>query len=165
MKAVDARKQFAELDECEDGIRLSVRVSNGATLGSRRRAKELRQIVGRIIRQAKPISLVVSEQQVSAVFDKSEPETQMRRLLDEVDQRIDEFRKERLHPRVVDELLGISASERRRWIKDGRLPVSGSGSFRRGKQVIQFPLHPADRIAHLREAPDIIAEWRERDGS
>ena len=163
MKAVDERSRCAELEISDEGFRFACRIPVDATLGSRLREKELRQIVGRMIRHAKPRSLVVKEHEASAMFDRSEPEARIRRLLSDVDRRVDEFRRERLHPRVVDELLGISAHERRRWIKDGRLPVSGSGSFRRGKQVIQFPLHPPDKIARLVEAPNTVAEWRERD--
>jgi hypothetical protein len=48
---------------------------------------------------------------------------------------------------VREEILGISGIERRRWNKDGRLPKSGAGSFRRGKQSISFNLHPPEKIA------------------
>ncbi|WP_199084508.1 hypothetical protein [Bosea sp. ASV33] len=163
MKALDERSRCATLEECDDGYRLTSRIPRDATLGSRMRAKELRRIIGRMIRHAKPLSLVANEHEVSAVFDGSEPEANIKRLLSDLNRRVDEFRRERLHPRVVDELLEISSRERRRWIKDGRLPISGSASFRRGKQDIHFPLHPPDRIARLAQAPDIIAEWRERD--
>lgn len=97
------------------------------------------------------------------MFDGSEPEANIRRLMSDLDRRVDEFQRGRLHPRVVDEVLEISSRERRRWIKDGRLPISGSGLLRRGKQDIHFPLHPPDKIARLAQDRDIIAEWRERD--
>ena len=83
-------------------------------------------------------------------------------LLSEIDAALDAFRKQQLHPRVVEEILGITASERRRWTKDGRLPQSGSGSFRRG-QSIHFALHPAAKIAALARQPATIEAWRIED--
>ena len=67
-------------------------------------------------------------------------------------------------PKIVEGVLGIGANERRRWIKDGRLPTSGTGKFKKGKTVFQFYLHRAEDIAWLIEHPDVIAEWRAADG-
>lgn len=84
-------------------------------------------------------------------------------LLSVIDSVLDEFREERLHPRVVEEILGITPRERRRWTKDGRLPKSGSGSFRRGQNTIHFSLHPARKIAALAGKPGMIETWRQDD--
>jgi hypothetical protein len=77
---------------------------------------------------------------------------------------LDAFRKERLIPKVVEEALGISSCERRRWTKDSRLPKSGTGHFKKGKTVFQFYLHSPKEIAQLAATPEIIAEWRAADG-
>ena len=71
-------------------------------------------------------------------------------LLSEIDAAL----AQRLHPLVVEEILGITASKRRRWTKDGRLPQSGIGSFGCGRQSIHFPLHPATKIAKLAPRPE-----------
>jgi hypothetical protein len=84
-------------------------------------------------------------------------------LLSEIDAALDAFRKQRLHPLVVEEILGITASERRRWTKDGRLPQSGMDSFGCGRQSIHFPLRPATKIAELARRPATIEAWRHED--
>ena len=66
-------------------------------------------------------------------------------------------------PKIVEEVLGLSARERRRWIKDGRLATSGTGQFKKGKTIFQFYLHRVDDIARLVAHPEIIAEWRAAD--
>ena len=76
---------------------------------------------------------------------------------------LDAFRKERVIPKIVEEVLGISARERRRWIKDGRLATSGTGQFKKGKTIFQFYLHRVDDIARLVAHPEIIAKWRAAD--
>jgi hypothetical protein len=86
-----------------------------------------------------------------------------RRVVAEVDKVLDGFARGGLTPRMVEQVLGITARERLRWTKDGRLPQSGSGSFRRGPNVIHFPLHPAHKIASLAVDPSIVAAWREAD--
>lgn len=164
MDTVDFRAwtRFAVLDRCEEGIRFSLQASRDVTLGSNVRERELCRAIGRIIRRARPLTLKIDPPFVVATLSFVEAKTIME-LMSAVDLRIGRFRKERLHPRVVEGLLGITPAERRRWTKDGRLPVSGNGSFRRGRQVIQFPLHPPDKIALLTQTPETVAEWRERD--
>jgi hypothetical protein len=81
----------------------------------------------------------------------------------DIEQLLDAFGKERLASKVVEEILCISSHERRRWIKDGRLPKSGTGQFRKGRQVFQFYFHPAKEIAKIAENPQIIAGWRAVD--
>ena len=73
------------------------------------------------------------------------------------------FARERLTPKVVEEVLGITSRERIRWTKDGRLPKSGTGSFKKGSHVFQYSLHPADKIAYLAEDPSIVASWRREE--
>jgi hypothetical protein len=76
-----------------------------------------------------------------------------RRILAEVDTVLDGFAHNLLMPRMVEEVLGITARERPKWTKDGRLPKSGLGSFKRGLRTIHFPLHPAHKIAALAADP------------
>jgi hypothetical protein len=81
----------------------------------------------------------------------------------DTDRMLDSFGNDRLIPKIVEDVLGISAKERRRWTKDGRLPKSGTGQFKKGRQVFQFYLHPAEEIAKLAANPKIIADWRKAD--
>lgn len=67
-----------------------------------------------------------------------------------------------LTPRLVQEILGITPSERARWAKDGRLPQSGS-SFIKSSQLVSIPSYAPAVIADLLDRPEIIAEWRASD--
>jgi len=87
-----------------------------------------------------------------------------RRIIAEIDIVLDGFARGRVTPRMVEQVLGITTRERLRWSKDGRLPKSGAGSFKRGPRLIYFPLHPAHKIAALAADPSIIAGWRKTDG-
>lgn len=66
-------------------------------------------------------------------------------------------------PEVVDRTLGITARERLRWYKDGRLPTCGRAVIGRGNHKAGFPLFPVDTIARLAATPEIIASWRADD--
>lgn len=70
-----------------------------------------------------------------------------------------------LTPEVVDRVLGITARERLRWYKDGRLPTCGRGVIGKGKHQAGFPLFPVDAITRLAASPEIIASWRAHDKS
>ena len=50
---------------------------------------------------------------------------------------LDGLAKEGLTPRMVEEILGISAAELRRWTKDGRLPRSSADHFGEGNIPIR----------------------------
>jgi hypothetical protein len=64
---------------------------------------------------------------------------------------------------MVEEALGITSVERKRWTKDGRLTKSGTDSFRKGRVIFQIYLHPPKEIALLMANPSIIAGWRQAD--
>ena len=87
----------------------------------------------------------------------------LRHLVEKLEVQIQEVLQEPLVPSDVEQLLGISARERIRWGKDGRLAKSGVGSIRKGDQVIYYAKHPAGAVAMLMARPEIIAEWRDRD--
>ena len=55
-----------------------------------------------------------------------------RLIIAEIDSVLDGFARDRVTPRImVEQVLGITTRERLRWTKDGRLPKSGAGSFKR----------------------------------
>ncbi|UEM15412.1 hypothetical protein J4G43_015050 [Bradyrhizobium barranii subsp. barranii] len=117
-----------------NGVSLTFGPTAELTLGSRRRAIEARWRVAGLLRrrrfktstQGEAICTTIAPQDIDELSD-----------LLAVDAALDAFRQERLRPRVVEEILGITSRERRRWTKDGRLPQSGSGSFRRGRRSIR----------------------------
>lgn len=145
------------------GILLTFEPAPELTLGSRRRAKEARQSVVSLLKRHGFKAMRDGEEIRAAVSLCALGN--LPGLLSEIDAALDAFRKQRLHPRVVEEILGITSRERRRWTKDGRLPQSGTGSFGRGRQSIHFALHPAAKIAALARQPETIEAWRRKDES
>jgi hypothetical protein len=85
---------------------------------------------------------------------------QVRRIGLRIDKKLDALARERLPFKMMEVILGITSSERTRWNKDGRLPRSGTGTFKKGRQIIQFAMHPIDKIAELARNPAVISAWR-----
>jgi hypothetical protein len=79
--------------------------------------------------------------------------------------RSDSFASEPMTPQMVEEILGISARDRLKWTKDGRLPTCGTASFTKGRVTITYALHPANRIAAMKSDPAIVAAWRNDDAA
>ncbi len=66
-------------------------------------------------------------------------------------------------PREIEDILGITSAERRRWLEDGRLPSAGTRTIKlRGRGTITFhvfdPEFVEDVLSH-----DIVVEWRAQD--
>jgi len=133
------------------------------TLGSKTREKDLRRRFKARLQRWFPQEVVDTGKIISACWATTDVR-QAKSAIDYLDHMLDSFRKERLIPKIVEEVLSINSQERRRWIKDGRLPKSGTGHFKKGKTVFQFYLHSPEEIAKLAANPEIIAEWRAADG-
>ena len=99
---------------------------------------------------------------IAAWFEHDEIQ-KMQSAIADIDRMLDAFAEERLTPKMVEEILRITTLERLRWNKDCRLPKSGTGSFRKGRQLFQFYLHPVSGIAKLAAHPETIEAWREAD--
>jgi hypothetical protein len=133
------------------------------TLGSKTREKDLRRRFKARLQRWSPQKVLDTGAIISACWATADVE-QAKFAIEYLDHMLEAFRKERLIPKIVEEVLSISSQERRRWIKDGRLPKSGTGHFKKGKTAFQFYLHSPDEIAKLAARPEIIAEWRAADG-
>src|SRR5262249_40695745 len=114
------------------------------------------------LRRWTPVSKTDNGASVIARFDFSDVE-RVKRAITDLDRTLDNLMDDKLPPHMVEEILGISSAERNRWIKDGRLPKSGMGSFKKGSQQIFFYMHRFREIALLVAHPEIIAKWRESD--
>ncbi len=68
-----------------------------------------------------------------------------------------------ISPRTIEKVLNISADERRRWTKDGRLPSADRQTIDRGGYPFSISTYPPQLVAELEANPHIIAEWRQRD--
>ncbi|MBX4893421.1 MULTISPECIES: hypothetical protein [Rhizobiaceae] len=67
-------------------------------------------------------------------------------------------------PREIQDILGISAGERHRWLKDGRLPSAGTRTVRLSGRARQITFHVFDpRVVEDLLDRGAVDEWREED--
>jgi len=161
LRSSAARPHLA-VSTTSSGISIAYDFASWTTLHSQTREQELRRRLQRKLRSWRPATKSITGKIVAAAFDDSE---QARAAIEDIERMLDDFVKERLSPKMVEEILGITSVERLRWTKDGRLPKSGTGSFRKGRHVFQFYLHPPAEIAKLAADPTIISRWREADAN
>ncbi len=62
-------------------------------------------------------------------------------------------------PTELEELLQCSPSERKRWVKEGRIPVLEYRSFKKAGRELQYAVHERKLILDLSD--DEVARWRE----
>jgi hypothetical protein len=67
-------------------------------------------------------------------------------------------------PREIQDILGITASERHRWLKDGRLQSAGTRTVRLSGRARQITFHVFDpRVVEDLLDRGVVDEWREED--
>jgi hypothetical protein len=67
-------------------------------------------------------------------------------------------------PREIQDILGISAGERHRWLKDGRLPSAGTRTVRLSGRARKITFHVFDpRLVEDLLDRAVVDEWREED--
>lgn len=136
--------------------------ASDVTLDHLARKRRLRRSIRHIFQKRRPGSMTVLSERIEARFNvhgsAEEAASQIRTFLER-------FSMEALPAHVVEEVLGISSAERRRWTKDSRLHQVGAIFFRQGRKSIPTPVYALAQIRSLREAPDMLAEWRSADVS
>lgn len=66
-------------------------------------------------------------------------------------------------PREIEDILGISTTERRRWLADGRLPSLGTRTMKlRGRGTITFHVFDPHVVEDILDRNQVDA-WREED--
>ncbi len=69
-------------------------------------------------------------------------------------------------PREIEDILTITASERKRWLEDGRLPSAGTRTVRLQGRARRITFHVFDpRIVEDLLDRAIVDEWREEDAA
>ncbi|MGN6486745.1 MAG: hypothetical protein ACTHLT_02845 [Devosia sp.] len=67
-------------------------------------------------------------------------------------------------PREIEDILGIKATERHRWLKDGRLPSAGTRTVKLRGRTKKITFHVFDpRVVEAILDRDLVAQWREED--
>lgn len=153
-------RRYLSLTPLSKGVGLTFTPTFEVTSGSGRRSKEITRRIVRLLRKA-GLEPQFDDEVISVTVWQAPKGLQS--LLAAVDAEVDAFRNERLHPKEVEEILAITARERRRWTKDGRLPTSGHTSFRRGQNSIHLLPYPPDDITSLAGQREQIEAWRRQD--
>ncbi|MGO3934928.1 hypothetical protein [Rhodopseudomonas pseudopalustris] len=156
----DNCKRYVWFGPYGDGLELRFEPTFDIALGSTRRAKAVIRRVLRVLRKWR-LEATLDDIGARAIIPTSS--FQMSALLAAIDAEIAAFKSERIHAKVVEEILAISAQERLRWTKNGRLPTSGHTSFQNGKKSIFLVLYPAAAIASLARSPEQVEAWRQAD--
>lgn len=66
-------------------------------------------------------------------------------------------------PREIEDILGITTTERRRWLADGRLPSAGTRTLKlRGRGTITFHIFDPKMVQEILDQ-DMLHVWREED--
>ncbi len=126
------------------------------------RARYLLDLVARAMRRANPVSYACGRGVSEAAFASTD-EAAASALAETLRGHLAKWCAKPVEPSHVEDILAITGKERTRWGKDGRLPRSGTGQFRNGKQTIQYFTHPVDAIERLAARPEIISAWRASD--
>ena len=104
----------------------------------------------------------LDEGRVLILDDRELPMGEIATVLNKIDQRFERIAARPLSARAVEHTLGITARERSRWTKDGRLARAGTNLIRRG-QLIALSTYAVSEIARLTNEPETIRVWRNAD--
>jgi len=140
-----------------DGLYISLGPCFGMHLGLRLRADEAQRCIYRVFDRGSRWDPQLRE--LTCATDTS-PEVESK--LDSLAEALTRIAWRPLTPRFVAAALGISAQERVRWTKDGRLPPSGQAFARRGA-LLSVPTYAVTLIEELAAHPETVAAWREQD--
>lgn len=157
--ARNAGHELIELHESSDQLTLTFRLTPSLTVGSERRANEITSQAVAMFKRGRPSIVLADAHCVIGHFTPDKIDA-VRKIIGRLRAYAKAVCAAPLHPKIVEEALGITAPERSRWTKDGRLPRAGAGSFGLGKRAIFFPLYPIEIVRQLVEQPDIIEAWR-----
>jgi hypothetical protein len=136
--------------------------STNLTCGSSQRASQAIRVVKSVFRQYRS-RVVKHTAKGIVIICPGAPEKELLRLCSIAEERLVRLRDEPLTAKMVEEILSISSTERRRWSKDGRMPTAGNVFFSQGKKQVSLFVYSPDTISKLIARPDQISDWRERD--
>jgi hypothetical protein len=148
----------------ESGVEISYEPPLALTLGSQLRGRDIRGRVRSVLNHAQPAAKIEGGSPIVASFN-FDAIQKLGNIIPKIDLMLDAYANERLTSKMVEEILGITAVERRLWHKDRRLPHSGMTSFRQGQRSFHLPLYSPQKIAWLAANRTIISQWRREDGT
>jgi hypothetical protein len=156
--------RYGSVKESAGTLTVTFEFSEELTLGLAHRAREARRRVLKWLRRVDPLTIEKGDAHLNATFS-CHVAGALTSALNAIDRDLQALMRERLHPALVEELLGITGRERIRWTKDGRLPSFGRSSFSRGPHSIGYAFYRPSEIFKLANSPDVIRQWRAADAA
>ena len=120
--------------------------------GARRKARLRLKSIGAVPAERAGIVFTLSNSSASRLA--------ITAALNDIDRDLGILAKRPLTAHLVEQALDITARERLRWTKGGRLRTAGTSKIRRGQQIV-LNLYPIDSIEQLIREPQRIQSWRE----
>nr|WP_247897184.1 hypothetical protein [Azospirillum argentinense] len=155
------KSRFLDIHPCGRTVAVSHQRCLEECFGLRARERELRRRIRSALKRLGPLE-GPARAHVLTLAPKPEVVATVPAALAGLDGAIERIAKRPFSPRQIEEALGITARERLRWTKDGRLPQSGSATIMRG-QRITLSTYAVDTVAKLAGDASIIDDWRRTD--
>lgn len=136
-----------------------------ATLGSAVRVKGILQEIRSRLPSAVRKSLDTQAGALTLVMPETS-KTAFRATSSIITDALEEIANLPIIPREIEDILTITASERKRWLEDGRLPSAGTRSVRLQGRARRITFHVFDpRIIEDLLDRGAVDEWREEDAA
>lgn len=133
------------------------------TMGSSVRAKGILQELQSRVPSAAKRSLALDGSEVILAMPSSEKAV-FRAAAADVTETMTDAEKLPVIPREIQDILGMKASERHRWLADGRLPSAGTRTVRLAGRARQITLHVFDpKVVEDLLDRGAVDEWRVED--
>ncbi|MBX4958442.1 hypothetical protein HJB56_09930 [Rhizobium lentis] len=136
-----------------------------ATLGSAVRVKGILQEIRSRLPPAVKKSLDMQSGELTLVMPETS-KTVFRATASIVSEALRDISDLPVIPREIEDILGIKASERKRWLEDGRLPSAGTRTVRLQGRARRITFHIFDpRVVEDLLDRGVVEEWREEDAA
>ncbi|EJC80237.1 hypothetical protein Rleg4DRAFT_1857 [Rhizobium leguminosarum bv. trifolii WSM2297] len=136
-----------------------------ATLGSAVRVKGILQEIRSRLPAAVRKSLDMQSSALTLVMPETS-KTAFRATSSVISAALEDIADLPIIPREIEEILTITASERKRWLQDGRLPSAGTRTVRLQGRARRITFHVFDpRIVEDLLDRGAVDEWREEDAA
>ncbi len=136
-----------------------------ATLGSAIRVKGILQEIRSRLPPAVRKSLDMQSGELTLVMPETS-KTAFRATASIVSESLQGITDLPIIPREIEDILGISSSERKRWLEDGRLPSAGTRTVRLQGRARRITFHVFDpRVVEDVLDRGAVDEWRQEDAA
>jgi hypothetical protein len=156
------RKMDFELSTDAKGEAVAIwRLPYSARLGSSVRSKGIFQFVRLRLPASARKSLNVKAGELTFTLSEDEDAEP---LIEAVSKALEGIEDRPILPREIEDILSIKSSERHRWLKDGRLPSTGTKTVKLRGRAKKITFHVFDpRVVEDLLDRDAVVEWREQD--